>query len=545
MNDSPWRAVRFIVVLCVGVLVGCQDDLGTGGTGELVIPREELRRIEGMELHKAVSTTAPVTQPATQPVVSSVSLGIEECRRLALQNNLDLKVQLFNPAIAGTSLTAAEAQFEAVFFDNLNASSSKSPIVPGVAGPRVDEVTPDGGLTIPLRTGGSVRIDAPVDVIHDHLPRGQSANNWNTDPSITFTQPLLQGAGLYVNTQGIRIAFYEYQRAQAQTKLEVIRVLADVDRAYWRLFAARGEQDVRKKQYDSAVAQLERARRQARAGVVAEVDVVRADSGVADTVESVLVADNDIRQAERDLKRILNDPTLPLDLPTMILLSTPPAAFPYELDTERLIAAALRQRMEMLDLELQIAEQTSSVRVARNGLLPLVTMQYTYGVSGLGHTAGQSFSQAWEKNADRHIGGFQLSVPIGNEAARSNLRRAMLSRMQVLASREQQALQIRQDIANAVDTLRTDWQRIVAAHQRVVLSSRTLDVEVRQFNIGLRTSTDVLIAESDLASAQLAEVSAVSDYQIAQVDVAFATGTVLGAAHVDWQPMPTPAVPLY
>ena len=121
----------------------------------------------------------------------------------------------------------------------------------------------------------------------------------------------------------------------------------------------------------------------------------------------------------------------------------------------------------------------------------------------------------------------------------------MLTRMQVLASKEQQALQIRQEIADALDTLRTDWQRIVAAHERVVLSSRTLDVEVRQFNIGLRTSTDVLIAQSDLANAQLAEVSAVSDYQIAQVDIAFATGTILGASHVDWQPVVEPKVPRY
>ena len=122
---------------------------------------------------------------------------------------------------------------------------------------------------------------------------------------------------------------------------------------------------------------------------------------------------------------------------------------------------------------------------------------------------------------------------------------ALLSRLQTLTSKEQQALAIRQQIADAVDTLRTDWQRIVAAHQRAVLSSRTLDVEVRQFNQGLRTSTDVLIAQSDLATAQLAEVSAVSDYQIAQVDMAFATGTLLGSAHVDWQPAAEPNVPRY
>lgn len=559
-TKAPRRRLPFRVLvgslLVIGI-VGCRDDFGTGGTGELVIPHREFQEVSSLDLHASAATTRPATEPAlptTQPG-PEVTLSIEDCRRLALANNLDLRVTSFNPAIAHTTLTAAEAQFEAVFFTNLNASSARNAVVPGVAivpgvpvssstaGPRIDEIIPDGGLQIPLRTGGSIRLDLPSSVFHEQAPGVK--NLWSPDPNITITQPLLQGAGLYVNTQGIRIAFYESQRSLAQTKLEVIRVLADVDRGYWRLYAARQEERVRKAAYDSAVAQLDRARREARAGTVADVDVVRAESGVADDVEAVITAENDIRQAQRDLKRMLNDPSLPLNAPTIVIPSTLPAVFPYDIDPERLTAAALRQRMEMLDLELQIAEQTANVRVARNGLLPLLNLTYTYGVTGLGSTAGQAFNQVWVKNADSHQLGIQLSVPIGNEAARSKLRQAMLARMQTLASREQQALQIREDIATTADTLRTDWERIVAAKERTALSARTLDVEVRQFKLGLRTSTDVLIAQSDLASAELAEVSAVSDYQIAQVDIAFATGTLLGVSHVDWQAAPQPQVPRY
>ena len=539
----PHRAAR-VVAAFVFFLNGCQDQLGTGGTGERVVPAAVLHRIDSLDLRPSQATTAPASQPATQPV-PEVSLGIEECRRLALQNNLDLKVELFNPTISRTALTEAEAQFEAVFLGNLNASTARSPLTSKIIAPRTDAITPDAGVSIPLRTGGSIRLDMPVDVVHSHASAPPPKTTWNTDPSVTISQPLLRGAGLYVNSQGIRIAYYQFQRAKAMTKLVVTRVLSDTDRAYWRLFAAREELKVRKTEYDSALAQLQRARRQVRAGVGKEVDVIRADSGVADTVESVILAENDVRQRQRDLKRILNDPTLPLDGDTVITLSTDPAVFPYNLDAQALTSAALRQRMEMLQLELQIDEDTATVRVARNGLLPLVSLQYRYGVTGLGNTAGESFTMAWRRRPDSQTLGLQLEVPIGNEAARSQLRRALLDRMQALASREQLALQIRQEIADAVDTLRTDWERIVAARQRVVLNARTYDAEVRQFNLGLRTSTDVLIAQTDLEDARLAEVSAVSDYQIAQVDLAFATGTILGAAHVDWQPVPTPPTPRY
>jgi outer membrane protein TolC len=483
-----------------------------------------------------------VTQPAGPPP-PEVELTIEQCRQMALQNNLDLQVQLFNPTISRTSLTAAEAQFEAVFYTNITGGTASTAVAPNVIGPRVDRLTTDFGVQIPLRTGGSIRLDVPPEWTRTNTD--PTVSIYTNAPSISLIQPLLRGGGLYVNTQGIRIAFYEFQRSQAATKLEVIRVLTDTDHAYWQLYAAREALKVRKKEYDSAYAQLERARRQARAGVVAEPDVVRAESGVADTVENIIIAENTVRQDERTLKRLLNDPSLPLDARTALVPATPPAAFPYDVDPARLTAAALNQRMEMLDLELQLAEQTSNVTVARNGLLPLVTLQYTYGVTGLGRSENQSWNMIWEKTPDSHQLSLQVQVPIGNEAARSNLRAAILRRMQLIASRDQETLQIRQEIADAADTLTTDWQRIIAAHERVILSSRTYDVEVRQFGLGLRTSTDVLIAQTDLADAQLAEVSAVSDYQIAQTDIAFATGTVLGAAHVDWQPVREPSVPRY
>src|SRR3712207_7099357 len=54
--------------------------------------------------------------------------------------------------------------------------------------------------------------------------------------------------------------------------------------------------------------------------------------------------------------------------------------------------------------------------------------------------------------------------------------------------------------------------------------------------LGRRTSTEVLDAQIRLADARQAEIAAVAEYQIAQVDVAQATGTVLGQSRVAWEP---------
>jgi outer membrane protein TolC len=247
-----------------------------------------------------------------------------------------------------------------------------------------------------------------------------------------------------------------------------------------------------------------------------------------------------VRDRERELKRILNAPGLEMASNTIVVPGSEPNPVAYRLDPERLAEQAMDQRMELLELELQIAAETANVALARNNTLPLVNLDYTYNVNGLGPSFDDSIDQARRSDFADHRFGLQVEVPIGNEAARSRLRQALLSRIQTLATRDQRAQLIRQEVYNAVDQLAANWQRYVAAVERVRLAELVLAIEIRQFEQGLRTSREVLDAQTNLADARSAAVGALSDHQISQVDIAFATGTILGATHVVWEPAAAP-----
>src|ERR1051325_239114 len=268
------------------VLGGCIKDFGTGGTGELVVPPRELREVKASDL-SSLSTTRPTTATTTRPTTlpAELALTIEECRQLSLASNLNLQVELLNPSIARESLSAEEARYEAIFSANVNYAKTDAPTFTTLVGSQTDSVNADAGITLPLRTGGSLKFDVPASRFETNNVFSTLNPAYTGDYVVTFSQPLLRGAGFGVNAQPIRVAFYGYQQAQARTKLEVIRVLADVDRVYWRLYAARRELEVRKQEHELAVAQLERARRQVAAGAAAEPEIVRAESGVADRVE--------------------------------------------------------------------------------------------------------------------------------------------------------------------------------------------------------------------------------------------------------------------
>jgi outer membrane protein TolC len=522
-------------------LAGCFQSAGTGGTGEIVVPKERLHDVQPFDAEKmaaAPATKLPTTQSAaTRPTTApaQVELSIERCRQLALEGNLDLKVELLNPTIAKEALNEDEARFEALFVANSSYSTTDAATASTLTNAQANEFHADGGVDVPLRTGGIIHVSIPVDRLETNNAFSTLNPSYTSNPTGSLNVPLLRTAGLFYNTQQIRIAFYEYQATQARTKLEVTRVLADLEKVYWRLYAAREALVVRQRQHDLAVVQLERARRQVNAQVAAEVEITRAESGVSDTVQSIIDAENAVRTAQRDLKGFLNQADLGVETDTVIIPTTPPAPVQYKLDGGKLVQTALRDRMEMLETELRIAEEVSNIRVARNDLLPLVTLQYQYAQNGLGKTLGRAFDQIERNRFADHFVGLHLEVPIGNEAAKSRLRAALARRLQQLATREQQAVQIEQEVLNALDTLELSWQKIVAAKNRVVLNARLADAETRQFELGLRTSTEVLDAQTKLADARTSEIAALTEYQMAQVDIAFATGNVLGATRVHWQ----------
>lgn len=536
---------RLLVLLLLLFLPACRD-IGRGGTGELVIPRDKLREIQAVD-PGAYVTAPPATQPATLPStrvfdapLAEVPLSVEQVRELALRNNLDIAVSLISPAIALQTLNQEEARYEAVFTTSAGYTDSNTPTATLLEGSETEGLNVRPGIEFPLRTGGVLQFAVPMNRFETDNEFATLNPSYSSDAVASLNQPLLRNAGIDVNAQSIRVAFYGYQRQQALTKLEVIRVLANADRVYWRLYAAREALRVRRQEYDLAVQQLNRARALFDNQQVARIEIDRAQSGVADRVESIITAQNLVRETERDLKRILNDGALDMQSPTVIIPSTSPAPQYYNINPQLLVFRAMEGRMELLEAELNIAQAASDIRVARNQMLPLVTLQYNYTINGLGSSLDESFKMVEDAEFRDHFIGLQVEIPLGNEAARSNLRRAMLRRLQELATRQQRELQIRQEVLTAADRLELDWQRILAARQRVMLNRRLVELQIRQFEQGLQTSTEVLEAQSDLANAQLSEISALADYQIAQVDIAFATGTVLGRSKILWDPVPPP-----
>ncbi len=542
-------AGRCSLLALVGAAGGCKSPLWSHPSdfGQQT-PRERLRDIQPLHVERyAAPPTPPPAEGAAVPdqyaeakarfeSLEQVNLSLEEGRVSALRNNLDLRVALVDPRIAATRVSLEEAAFEAAFTTRALWQKTDTPTSSSLTDAQREFGLIEPGVTIPLRTGGTATISLPI-------TRDETNNTFSTlnpahtsDLQFSISHDLLRGAGRRVNVAGITIASYNQQAVEAQTKLQVIQELSDTDRRYWELYRARGVLDVAQQQYELAQAQLERAERQVRAGRAAEIEVVRAQSGVAERLGAIISSQNAVLQRQRDLKRVINMPGLDVDSPQMIVPTTLPDPVEYTFDPEELAKVAVNQRMELLETELRLLADAVNIDVTRNGLLPRLTLDATYRINGLGGTLDDSFEELADNRFEDFSIGANLLVPLGNEAAKSRFREAVLTRLQRLGTYETRHQTIRQEVYDAVDRIASDWQRILANRQATILATRTLQAEQRQFDVGRATSNDVLDATTNLAQTQLAELQAVVDYQLGQVALAQATGTLLGAAKVAWEP---------
>lgn len=511
-------------------------------------------------LAKSVISGAPNPDarlmPKAQPE-SSKQLSISEARTLALENNLDLKIARIDPKIAATVLSQEEAKFDDLIFARVKYGSKNTPaqnldvVTFTPADPyqsslsgQVDKLTAvpqltqimemDTGVVIPLRTGAKITLSVPFDEKKQF--KGVASDQYLNALRFSISQPLLRDGGIDNNVASIRIAEYEQQAVDVKTRLQAIRVLATVERAYWGLYVAWGELEVRLQQYENAAENLAMVKKRVAGGLTAAVEINRAEIGVSERMEGLIITETTLKLKERQLKLFLNDPLLDLDSPTLLITESTPTLVEFKFDRKQLVQRALTGRLELLELELKLAADLTKIDYLRNQTLPMFMLDYSYASLG---RSSSSFSSAFDQTTGGDYSdwsvGVRMEMPLTNEVRRAKLDRAVQERLQRLTTAQLRELNVRREIYDALDQVGQNWQRILATRQNVLLAGLNYDAELKQFREGLRTMTEVLETLTRLGESQVREVRAIGDYQVAIIDLAFATGTTLGHSRVGWE----------
>jgi len=546
-------AVLLLVVLVAG-LQGCVKP------SPFLAPavREELRRAEPLDLEAVIEepivelSAVPLEPPAetveraraaAEPHTNAptITLHLPEVRASVLENNLDLEVSAFDPSIAEQGYQAQLGKFEEI----LDATAEYREVYGADAGV-TERISINPTIRVPTRAGGFVSVGLPVvtDKTAEFDPLSASFNRVRTyslGVDLALSQPLLRNAGPEIDYASISVTGLQMRQADARAKLTAIRLLATAEQAYWEYYTAHENLKIAVQQYDYAAEQLEMSKVLVREGVRTTVEITRAESGVALRFGVIITAETRRRIAERALKRIMNRPDLTVGSSTIILTGTEPTPMGLVFDRNRVLDLAERNRMELLDNEIQQAIDRITVAVDKNATLPDLRFDFVYSFSGSQPGFNDTLDRIFKKELNSYSASLFLELPLrGNQSARARLRESLLRQAQTDSTRQLLELAIGEEVYNSIDTVEQNWQSILSNRVAVASAERTYSAERIQFQLGVINGQDLLNSLNQFAVAELRQVQAVSAFQNSLVDLAFSTGTVLGKGGVVWTPAPRP-----
>lgn len=500
-------------------------------------------------------------------------LGLREAISRALENNKDIEVSRQNVRLAEFDLQAADGFYEPRF---TGQTFYERATVPNVSifstNPTTTSNSINGnvGLQGYIRRYGTVfNATANNQRLTSNNPISILSPQNNTNLIFSVTQPIFRGRGFDQSRRTIEIAKRNLSLTDTQFRQRSIEIITNVQRAYWDLTFALRNLQVQRDGVRDARQQLEHNRRLVEEGQLAPIDIVAAETQIANIEQGVYEALESVGRAENTLKNLIAqnkadqiwiEALVPTD---SVELEAPRTTLPEALTA----ALANRPEIEVNNVQRDINEIDQ--RFYRDQAKPQVDLVASYTTSGVGGSQNPDFRNIFTQPAcqpndvaclEREIAqqqqlanltgssitdvfafryptlrvGVQFNLPLfGNKATKAQLGRSLVQGEQIRTQREQVELTIQVDVRNALQTVRTAEARLRSAAISRENSVKQYESEQRKLDNGQSDIYKVLERQTALMNARSAELRAQTEINKAIADLQRATGNSLKANNVE------------
>ena len=466
-----------------------------------------------------------------------LKLTLKDSLIIALNSNYDIRIAKMDPTIKEKDIKIAKSEFDPLL--NVTGESedseeaSNSGVLVGIGGGltdfRRDTNSLNASLETLIATGATITLEFEVNQQFVDPVSAFTLNNPVAESIVTakITQPLLKNAGIFYNRSDIYIARNDKKRSILELKETAIEVINSTQKAYWELVKSIEELRVRRKSLERAEDLLRKNKIQVKVGTLAPIELLVAEEGVTSQLEGVVVAENDIKDREDDLKEIMNLSNSALLFDVSIAPLDRASFIDRNISLQKSIETALENRPEVFEQGLDIANARIKVMQKKNQLLPKLDFEAGIRYQGLAGNKGNAIDRAFSQDFQSEFYGIMFEVPLGNREARSNYSKAKLEERQTIFNTRKIRQEIVVEVRKAVRQIKTNAERIKASKKAKELSQERLVAEEKKFKVGRSTSLEVIRAQADLAVSEGRATNALVDYQISLGDLDAVLGTIL------------------
>lgn len=475
---------------------------------------------------------------------SHTDLTLEDAIYTAIQYSPEIEILRADVTISQAEITKQQAGFDWSNFIQSNWDERNVPVASNLDGAfnRLENHTLANKLGITKRTtrGGNVTLGQDLGFADSNSTFFNPLNQANSQIALEYQQPLLQGAGLLTNYSRINIAVANAAVTQEQFVAGLQAQILNVIQAYWDLAAARGEFVVLKRSYDRALETATVVSNRVQLDV-GPVQSARSEATLGARRAALLRSEFTVVLAQEKLLRLMFGQYFRDSVNTEVIPTSNMLGPSREVDMDLELQLGLQCRPEVRE-SLQVIKRTSIEQgVARNQLLPLLGLTMSVSNRGLRGNNGlaSAFNDQFSFGDPTYGVGVAYELPVGNRAAKANLRQAQVRLVRFQKEFETVVSNVALEVRNACHNIANATQQREATGQAMALVDRELNVLKSRAellldgdNVGPLYLDDLLTTQERLADAELAFLNASTAHALSYFELQRANGSLLRATPV-------------
>jgi outer membrane protein TolC len=482
------------------------------------------------------------------------AMSLQDCIQQALQHNLDVQIERYNPQISLYTLNADYGGYDPTFnvsgqhewnsggfptngFESATLTSTNFVLYPrSNADKNVFASDLGGSLPWGLQYDFVAKVEQDYGTTYSGTNSLISNSGRSTDGSveIDLTQPLLQNFWIDKTRLNIRVAKNVLQHSEQGLRLQIITSVTAVATAYYELIYEQDYVKVQQEALDLSQTQLDQDKQRLQIGTLAQLSVQQDESQVAQNKASLIAEQYNLVKDQNTLKNLLTDDYAKwhdTDIQPTETLTAPMQLF----DLQDSWNKGMTERPDLIQARLDVEKQGIQLKFDRNQLFPELDLIGSYGYGGAGEGYDGTFDQIGSGNQPYYTVGAKLSVPLANINARNTYKSDKVTESQLLLTLKQFEQNVMVEIDNAVKQAQSSYESVDATRQARIYAEEALDAEQKTYAVGKATTFEVLQYQTALTTARGQEIRALANYEEALANLAAQEGSTLEQNGIDIQ----------
>jgi HAE1 family hydrophobic/amphiphilic exporter-1 len=538
------------------------------------------------------STLVPPVRPFRLPprtgIETQKEITLEQVLAMALANNKDIESSRIDQLESDYTLTAAKGAYDPILNVNSYWEQQITPIASALGGSSTGSLLnktwlSDPGITQPLPWyGGTVKTDLSSADAYSNNTFLSLNPQYETSLNFSYTQPLWRNLLYDSNRHQIDVARKNRSLTDEQFRQRVMTIVQQAEQGYWELAYAYNNLQVQLEAVRIGIQQDESNRRQEEQGLLAPIDVVAAQTQLANFEVGAYAAQSALTGAENALKELILPDRSDLLWSTALSPVTPADVKPPITPLSDAIAQAMANRPEIAELKINGEINEKDVRYYREQTKPQINLTAQYSRAGLAGVvlppgpnpftaafgplttqinelsaleglpplSGIAFGSGtvppvlvgnYGKSLSAIAGGnfpttevqLNISLPIRNRTADANLGKSLAETRRIRNQIQQTEQNIQSDVRTGMENVQMAQLRLQAAQVAQESAEEQYQSEQRQFRAGTSTLFLVQQRQATMIAARSQERRSEADMSEAIAAFQLATGTILAERHIN------------